>query len=185
MEDWIPEEAFKVAHDFRNKCAGQVSKSLMNQFLRDINKVWKNREDKQIARIKSECSREVQFLRRQVQFKKPYNKVMHQTDVKRLQGELKSTKAALRDNVAVIKQSDAGPNNDGLVMIDQTLKYTNQIQIERRQLQEEKEALQSEIDRMKLEKADEKQEREKFYEGATWLGRQSLNYAQNACEKVD
>jgi hypothetical protein len=22
MEDWIPEEAFKVAHDFRNKCAG-------------------------------------------------------------------------------------------------------------------------------------------------------------------
>ena len=38
---------------------------------------------------------------------------------------------------------------------------------------------------MKLEKADEKQEREKFYEGATWLGRQSLNYAQTACEKVD
>ena len=132
MEDWIPEEAFKVGHDFRNRCAGQVSKSLMNQFLRDINKVWKNREDKQIARIKAECNREVQFLRRQVQFKKPYNKVMHQTDVKRLQGELKSTKAALRDNVAVIKQSDAAPNNDGLVMIDQTLKYTNQIQIERR-----------------------------------------------------
>ena len=30
MEDWIPEEAFKVAHDFRNRCAAQVSKSLMN-----------------------------------------------------------------------------------------------------------------------------------------------------------
>ena len=30
MEDWIPEEAFKVAHDFRNHCAAQVSKSLMN-----------------------------------------------------------------------------------------------------------------------------------------------------------
>jgi len=24
LEDWIPEEAFKVAHDFRNKCASQV-----------------------------------------------------------------------------------------------------------------------------------------------------------------
>ena len=22
MEDWIPEDAFKVAHEFRNKCAG-------------------------------------------------------------------------------------------------------------------------------------------------------------------
>jgi hypothetical protein len=30
MEDWIPEEAFKVAHDFRNKCASNVSQSLMN-----------------------------------------------------------------------------------------------------------------------------------------------------------
>lgn len=30
MEDWIPEEAFKVAHDFRNRCAGQVSAPLMN-----------------------------------------------------------------------------------------------------------------------------------------------------------
>jgi hypothetical protein len=24
-EDWIPEEAFKVAHDFRNKCASSIS----------------------------------------------------------------------------------------------------------------------------------------------------------------
>lgn len=64
MEDWIPEEAFKVAHDFRNRCAAQVSQSLMNQFLKDLNKIWKQREDKQIARIKSECNREVQFLRR-------------------------------------------------------------------------------------------------------------------------
>ena len=30
VEDWIPEEAFKLAHDFRNKCASNVQKSLMN-----------------------------------------------------------------------------------------------------------------------------------------------------------
>jgi len=66
IEDWMPEEAFKVAHDFRNKCAGQISSALMNTFLKDMNKVWKEREDKQIAKIKSECNHEVQFLRRQV-----------------------------------------------------------------------------------------------------------------------
>ena len=32
-DDWIPDEAFKVAHDFRNKCASQVSQTLMNQLL--------------------------------------------------------------------------------------------------------------------------------------------------------
>jgi hypothetical protein len=25
VEDWMPEEAFKVAHEFRSKCANQVS----------------------------------------------------------------------------------------------------------------------------------------------------------------
>lgn len=46
FEDWIPEEAFKIAHDFRNKCASQIQVSLMNQFLTDLNKVWKAREQR-------------------------------------------------------------------------------------------------------------------------------------------
>jgi hypothetical protein len=33
QENWIPEEAYKVAHDFRNKCAANVSKALMNTML--------------------------------------------------------------------------------------------------------------------------------------------------------
>ncbi len=48
-----------MAHDFRNKCAAQISPALMNTFLKDLNKIWKAREDKQIARIKSECNKEV------------------------------------------------------------------------------------------------------------------------------
>jgi hypothetical protein len=43
---------------------------------------------------------------------------MHQTDVKRLKGELKTAKTALRENVAVIMQEESGPNTDGLLMID-------------------------------------------------------------------
>ena len=30
FEEWIPEEAFRIAHDFRNKSASQTSVSLMN-----------------------------------------------------------------------------------------------------------------------------------------------------------
>ena len=78
-----------MAHDFRNKCASKVSKALMNTLLSDLNKVWRAREKKQISRIKSEANREVQFLRREVAFKKPYDQVMHEQDVKRLKAELK------------------------------------------------------------------------------------------------
>ena len=45
-EDWVPDEAFKVAHDFRNKCASNVSQTLMNQLLQDLNRVWRQREKK-------------------------------------------------------------------------------------------------------------------------------------------
>ena len=44
QEDWIPDEAFKVAHEFRNKHAGQISTSLINDFLKDLNKIWRKRE---------------------------------------------------------------------------------------------------------------------------------------------
>ena len=50
-EDWVPEEAFKVAHDFRNRCASQVSQALMNQLLTDLNAVWRDREKKRMARV--------------------------------------------------------------------------------------------------------------------------------------
>ena len=46
MEDWLPEEAYKVAQNFRNRCAGQISNSLMNTFLKDMNKIWKERQDR-------------------------------------------------------------------------------------------------------------------------------------------
>jgi len=45
-DNWIPEEAFKAAHDFRNKCAANVSKALMNTLLQDLNRIWRVREKK-------------------------------------------------------------------------------------------------------------------------------------------
>ena len=77
-DEWIPEEAFRVAHDFRSRCAAHVSKPLMNTLLSDLNKIWRAREKKQVSRIKSDANREVQYLRRAVAFKKPYEQVMHE-----------------------------------------------------------------------------------------------------------
>ena len=88
-DEWIPEEAFRVAHDFRARSAATISKNLMNTLLSDLNKIWRAREKKQISRIKSEATREVSYLRREVAFKKPYDQVMHEQEVKRLKAELK------------------------------------------------------------------------------------------------
>lgn len=65
---------------------------------------------------------------------------MHEQDVKRLKAEVKDAQHLLRENVAVIKQERDGPNF-GLHLVDQTVRYTNEIQVERRRLQDENERL--------------------------------------------
>jgi len=57
---------------------------------------------------------------------------------------LKDAQQALRENVAVIKQERDGPNV-GLNLVDTTVRYTNEIQIERRRLQEENDRLKQRI----------------------------------------
>lgn len=57
--------------------------------------------------------------------------------------------------------------------------------MERRKLQEEKEQIQLELDQLKLAKKDEADEREKFFEGASWLSRQSLTVAEDAVKKSE
>ena len=57
--------------------------------------------------------------------------------------------------------------------------------MERRKLQQEKDELQVEFDKLKLEKADELGQREKFYEGASWLCKQSLTVADDAVSKSE
>jgi hypothetical protein len=58
-DNWIPEEAFRVAHDFRNRCASTVSQALMNQLLADLNKIWRDREKKSVSRVQNNAHREI------------------------------------------------------------------------------------------------------------------------------
>lgn len=182
-DEWIPEEAYRVAHDFRSKCASQVSKPLMNTLLNDLNKIWRAREKKQISRIQNAANREVQFLRREVSFKKPYDQVMQEQDIKRLKAELKDCQAALRENVAVIKQERDGPNQ-GLNLVDSTVKYTNQIQMERRKLLKENEELKQRVAAYELNRRGGEIEREKFFEGASWACKQAVVACEGGVDKA-
>lgn len=106
-----------MAHDFRNKCASNVSQSLMNQLLQDLNRIWRQREKKQINTIQNKANKEVAFLRRQLSFRQPYEKVQAEADIKRLKKEVKEANQSLRENVAVIKETQEGPLS-GLVLVD-------------------------------------------------------------------
>lgn len=52
VNDWIPEPAYALAHQFRSKHGGELTVDLVNTLLSDLNKIWREREKKQISRIK-------------------------------------------------------------------------------------------------------------------------------------
>jgi hypothetical protein len=45
-------------------------------------------------------------------------------EIKRLKQQLKAAQQTIRENVAVIQETDTG-SNKGLVLVDQTVSYTN------------------------------------------------------------
>lgn len=108
---------------------------------------------------------------------------MKDQDIKRLKSEVKQANQTIRENVAVIKESSNGPL-EGLVLVDQTVKYTNQIQIERRKLIEENELLKKKIEMLEQQKKDERVEKEKFYEGASWASKQAVSECEKGNERT-
>lgn len=99
-----------------------------------MNKIWRDREKKSIARVQNNSHREIQYLRRQISFRKPYDQVMQDQDIRRLKKTVKDTQTALRENVAVIEESNHKGPLEGLTLVDSTVKFTNQVLEERRRL---------------------------------------------------
>jgi hypothetical protein len=65
--------------------------------------------------------------------------------MKRLKKTIKDTQSALRENVAVISETNHNGPLHGLALVDSTVKFTNQVLEERRRLQEENESLKSQL----------------------------------------
>ena len=53
--DWIPNEAYKLAHDFRIQHGNELTPALINQLLGDLNRIWREREKRQVVRVKQQA----------------------------------------------------------------------------------------------------------------------------------
>ena len=90
----------------------------------------------------------------------------------------------MRENVAVINQERNGPNT-GLKLVDTTVKYTNQIQLEKRKLETENNELKQKLERLEASFKNGETERQKFFEGASWASRQSVQSCDQGMVKMD
>ena len=110
--------------------------------------------------------------------------MQQESDVRRLKKNLKDTQAALRENVAVIGESNHRGPLEGLVLVDSTVRFTNQVLEERRRLQDENERLRKQVEALEEVRRDDGFEREKFFEGAVWLGKQAAAASEEGLAKA-
>lgn len=52
-ENWVPQEAFDIAYKYKQQYGNELTDTLINKLLKTLNVVWRDRERRQIARVKN------------------------------------------------------------------------------------------------------------------------------------
>lgn len=168
---WIPHEAFEIAHQFRDSNGNALSETMINKMLRELNKVWRDRERRQIARVKNSCSTELKDLRRQMTMRAPVSENKLQKEVQRLKDQLKEAKRDLRNNVAKRHDDKRGLQVDH---VQEALSTAGKYQDERRNMWEENKMLKQKVSDLNGIVQNEDADRSKFMDGASWMARKAI-----------
>ena len=87
-----------MAHKFRAEHGNDLSPDLINQLLQDLNNLWRQREKKQMARLKQKHQEEMTKMRRQLGARVPFDEVQRRKQIGRLQAELNAVRQELGKN---------------------------------------------------------------------------------------
>lgn len=118
---WVPSEAFKFAHEFRVRYNGQLTDTLIEHLLFELNKIWSKREDRVLGSVKGKYSSEAEFLRRKMANSPTLDLHQARTEIDRLKKELKN---AYKENRNLHVDRDKR-NPQGVKQIQEALKMAN------------------------------------------------------------
>lgn len=135
--------------------------------------VWRDRERRQIARIKNQYNAEVQKLRRQISSTAPLSEVNTKNEIQRLKTQLFDSQHKLRQNIVQkkknLRQTDISEH------VETAFKIAGDLQDERNKVLQENQILKVRLlDAEKLHQ-DQDFERAKFMQGAAWQATKSLD----------
>jgi hypothetical protein len=98
-DNWVPTDAFKFANEFTNKYKIEMSEPLINDLLSALNKIWRDRENKQITRLKTKYQSEIMNLRRKANMKSPFNEHTAVKTISKLKKDLQNVRDDLRNQI--------------------------------------------------------------------------------------
>jgi len=95
----IFKKAYKTAHNFAVEAGFDLPEVLIDKLLLDLNRIWKDRERRQIAKIRDKLNDEIVALKRKANNKIPYEAVVANKQITRLKNDLKTAFKELRENI--------------------------------------------------------------------------------------
>ncbi len=101
---WVPLNAFQFATEFKEKNNGELNQNSIEELLGELNKIWTQREQKTVSRIKHQYESEIKDLKRQLNSVCSFEDINSRKKISRLQGELRKVRKENSDSVAEIKK---------------------------------------------------------------------------------
>ena len=117
IEDWVPSEAWGIAHQFLAKFGSCGFKSVhINRLLEDMNTAWRQREKEIIRQVKSKCAREVKDHKRKIQHTPRYDQVRTNSQINRLKSDLQKARSDIRTLSSATTKAGGGPDEIKRIM---------------------------------------------------------------------
>ena len=178
-DNWMPTDALHLAIDFRQRHMPHVSMDLINEFLQQMNEVWRRRGVRAVARAKAKFANDLKNYKRANSHRLPYAEVVQKQKIAQLTKELENLRSRVgisggRGKISSVKVArEQKMMQSTLLTVEKLSREVNQFASENKKLQDELRLLQSQSAQTAQPPA-EKQDHD-FMEGAAWFGRNSVH----------
>ena len=179
-ENWVPSEAYSFAVQFKNKYNLDLNENILNTLLISLNKIWQEREKKQINRLKAQYQSEIMSLRRKTSMQSGFNEFNAKTTIMKLKKDLKQTRDDLRDNIVLNNKLKTSPV--GIELVDNALKVASSFQ-------NTKKCLENEIENLKKQLSHKEEKyhgtHQYYNQGCFWMAKKANEEIELFSKTID
>lgn len=156
---------------------------MIDNLLKDLNRIWHNRERNQLERLKNKYGNEVINLRRHLSTRASYDEVMAKKRIARLKTDVKNAYKEVKQNICLKEKAKCEPS--GIEVVDQTIKMASAIQMQKRSFMDENERLKTRLAELEYIVHQEEAEKATYMEGASWMANRLTVEGEKYLKSVD
>ena len=183
-DNWIPNSAYNLAHGFKQQHGDELTFELVNEMLKDLNRIYRERERKQVQRVKQQSQEEINKLKRKLTYRPTYDEVGARKNKQTLKRQITALTSELEQLQGRKKQALALQNTPaGVEMVQNNLIMVTKMQQQRKEMEAENAQLKHNLTRItQAGYGSETHDKQKYMEGAVWMGKRMSGEVERICK---